>query len=54
MYKLSPIFFGQTAPLSIIRLSDGALIPVDPTNADYQGYLKWISEGNTPLPADGV
>jgi hypothetical protein len=24
----------------------------DPANTDYQAYLKWISEGNTPLPAE--
>jgi hypothetical protein len=27
-------------------------IPFDPANTDYQAYLKWVSEGNTPLPAD--
>jgi hypothetical protein len=37
---------------SIHRLSDNYWIPPDPTNADYQMYLKWLSEGNTPLPAD--
>jgi hypothetical protein len=36
----------------IIRLPDQASIPFDPANTDYQAYLKWISEGNTPLPAD--
>ena len=25
---------------------------VDPDNTDYQTYLKWVAEGNTPLPAD--
>ena len=37
---------------SIQRVSDGAYIPKDNANRDYQEYLKWLEEGNTPLPAD--
>jgi hypothetical protein len=37
---------------SIKRVADGAVIPMDPDNTDYQAYLKWLEEGNTPLPAD--
>jgi hypothetical protein len=36
----------------IIRLLDNAFIPMDESNTDYQEYLKWVAEGNEPLPAD--
>ncbi len=36
----------------VIKIVDNSQIPLDPANTDYQAYLKWLDEGNTPLPAD--
>jgi len=47
MYK-----FILTSNWHILRLSDNTVIPFDPANTDYQEYLKWVAEGNTPQPAD--
>lgn len=38
---------------SLQRIEDMAFIPMDLSNTDYQAYLKWLEEGNEPLPADG-
>ena len=42
----------KTLNTSVIRLEDGAFIPFDPDNTDYQKYLEWIAEGNTPEEAE--
>jgi hypothetical protein len=52
MYKTAKLMFGQSEPSCVIRATDGACIPFDPANTDYQEYLKWVAEGNEPLPAD--
>jgi hypothetical protein len=54
MYKLTIPMFGHTTPSCVIRTADGSAIPFDPANTDYQAYLKWLDEGNTPEPAEGA
>ena len=54
MYKKTKLIFGQTEPNCIIRITDGACIPFNLDNRDYVEYLKWLEEGNTPLPADEI
>jgi hypothetical protein len=39
-------------PDNILRVEDNSYIPYDEANTDYQKYLAWLEEGNTPLPAD--
>jgi len=51
MYKLINDLT-NTEVVSIKRLADNAFIPLTLDNTDYQAYLKWLDEGNTPLPAD--
>lgn len=53
MYKL--IKDPMTGNVSCVQNIDTtAFIPFDPANTDYQEYLKWLSEGNTPEPAEEV
>ena len=35
-----------------VRRNDGAIIPFDPDNTDYQAYLAWVAQGGIPIPAD--
>jgi hypothetical protein len=53
MYKQTKTIGNNLANI-VERLSDNAFIPFDEANTDYQEYLKWLSEGNEPLPADEV
>lgn len=46
MYKLT------NNPDCIIRLTDNRFIPTNESNSDYQAYLEWLDDGNTPEPAD--
>ena len=54
MYKKIKDLDGTIRVDAIFRIIDNATIPFDPDNTDYQAYLKWLDEGNTPLPADEV
>jgi hypothetical protein len=50
MYKLLLNLRGEIK--SVQRLSDNAFIPFAEDNTDYQAYLAWVAEGNTPEPSD--
>jgi hypothetical protein len=52
MYQQYKNIDGSLNQNIIKRVVDGACIPFDPANTDYQDYLKWLAKGNTPLPAD--
>ena len=52
MYQQVKTISGDINAQCITRLSDNASIPADEANTDYAAYLQWLSEGNTPEPAD--
>ena len=56
MYKIKNDL--QTNLLAtIIKINENGSVTsfgVNPANTDYQAYLKWVSEGNEPLPAEVV
>jgi hypothetical protein len=53
MYKFIQDWYHKTNRDDCIeRISDKSVIPFDPANTDYQEYLKWVAEGNTPEAAE--
>ena len=52
MYKLMKKVSPKATYDVVLRVEDEAVIPCIEDNTDYQQYLKWVAEGNTPLPAD--
>jgi hypothetical protein len=51
-YKLQKSSFGDVVAVTIV--GQNISIPFDPDNTDYQDYLKWLEEGNEPLPAENT
>lgn len=37
---------------TVYKIDSNIYIPFDEGNSSYQTYLKWLAEGNTPLPPD--
>ena len=50
-YKLQQV---DGVECSVLWVEKNMSIPLNPDNTDYQEYLAWVAEGNTPLPADPV
>jgi hypothetical protein len=42
----------KTESTVVRRKEDNTFIPMVEGNTDYQAYLKWVSEGNQPEPAE--
>jgi len=53
-YKLTNDPIKGTPDTVVKKIVDGAIsfIPYDEANTDYQEYLAWVAEGNTPAEAD--
>ena len=56
MYKLCPKNSLTQEQDSVWQLNDDGVavcgIPFDPANTDDPAYLRWLAEGNQPIPAE--
>ncbi len=54
MYKLYKTDLSLAEPNAAMTIGVESQVSFifDPANTDYQAYLKWVSEGNTPEQAD--
>ena len=52
MYKQCYDGANRVIANSVIRTADGACIPFDPANTDYQAFLKYQAEGGKVYGAD--
>ena len=55
MYRIFTTTSNGAELTSIIRDNGNnqyTSFPADPDNRDYQQYLEWVAEGNTPEPAE--
>ena len=48
-YKLQKI---EGVVCCVTIVGQNISIPFDPANSDYAEYLRWLSEGNQPTPAE--
>ena len=53
-YQLPPADIITNVTTGVLRTRNGetCLIPSDPDNTDYQEYLAWVEDGNTPEAAE--
>jgi hypothetical protein len=54
MFTYKQLYDGKQQAITGVQRNDGLCIPLHPDNADYQEYLKWVAEGNTPEPAENT
>lgn len=51
-YKLYKTMRGGDAAMTTNEDGSCTSFAFDPANTDYQAYLRWCEEGNTPEPAE--